>query len=53
MIVYEDQDGRHRLSEAEAIVIAKLVAKAKGREYPNDRVALEDFIVIHWAWEEK
>ncbi len=52
MVVYEDQDGTHRLSEEEAVAIAKRVAAACGYTHKNDEDALGDFLVIHWAWQE-
>ena len=39
-----------RISVDEAIARAKHVAKSKGYVYESDKMALEDFIVVHWAW---
>ena len=52
MIVYEDPNGQHRIAELDAITIVKNVAAKRGYTYPNDKEALRDFIVIHWAWVE-
>jgi len=56
MIVYDtpapDGNQRTRITEDEAIRQMKELAAKKGYRYPNDTEALDDFIVIHWAWRE-
>ena len=42
-----------RVTRATAIAVAKAVAAKRGLEYISDEDALEDFKVIHWAWEEE
>lgn len=42
---------RVRIPNAVAIQRAKLAAAQRGYTYPNDRAALDDFLVVHWAWE--
>ena len=38
------------IDEREAIAIAKHWAAMRGYFYDNDQTALDDFMVIHWAW---
>jgi len=56
MIVYDTPSSEGcvhmRITEAEAIQRSKDAAAQKGLAYPNDNEALEDFLVIHWAWRE-
>jgi len=54
MLIYHEPDEQGnditiRVSEEEAIRQSKLYATKKGYVYKNDREALIDFIVIHWA----
>lgn len=56
-VVYEEPDtyGRPitvRITRKEAIRRQKDAALYWGHEYPDDNLALEDFLAIHWGWEE-
>jgi len=56
MIVYDtpapDGTQRTRITEKEAIRQMKELAAKKGHRYSDDTDALDDFLVIHWAWRE-
>lgn len=53
MLLYNEYGGLVRISETDAISQSKEYAASKGFSYINDQEALEDFIILHWAWEEK
>ena len=57
MIVYNERDELCndilcRITREEAISAQKMAGEAKGYTYANDKMALEDFMTIHWAWKE-
>lgn len=57
MIIYEepDENGGNiaiRITEEQAIKLAKEAAFINGHVYKNDEDALLDFMAIHWAWKE-
>lgn len=59
MIVYDEPDWewggtiRVRITREEAITRQKKAAALKGYTYPSDEDALQDFMTVHWAWEEE
>lgn len=52
VIRFNDPDGEHRITEAEAIERQRALGRLHDYEYESDEAALSDFMIIHCAWKE-
>lgn len=56
MIIYEtpnhmDENRVYIISEERAIQIQRSKGMALGHEYKSDEEALQDYLVVNWAWQ--
>lgn len=54
MICWNESDGEVKcITEAEAVAYQRKAGRLRNYEYQSDADALDDFMVVHWAWKQE